>query len=122
MEKNPLHFFRIQKTDRYLRIKIGLLNIYFSWRPLRTRQTNRDKGANKTRRKMLKRHLLDSDARCALCGRPLTWETASVHHITPYSRDHTKEFDINNLQLLCCDCHIRLHQIEALEAKKQRVC
>lgn len=35
MEKNPLHFFRIQKTDRYVRLKFGEFNIYFSWHPLK---------------------------------------------------------------------------------------
>lgn len=124
MEKNPLHFFKVQKTDRYVRLKIGLFNIYFSWRPLRTRQQNRDTGANKSRRKRLKHKLLEQNGGgvCAICGKPLVWETASVHHIVPYSQCPEREFDITNLQLLCCDCHVRLHQIEALEAKKQRAC
>lgn len=125
MEKNPLHFFRIQKTDRYVRVKIGQLNIYFSWHPLRTRPKNKDTGARKTKRKKLKKMLLDAgnrDGYCALCGKHVTWETASVHHIVPRSQNPSREFDITNLQLLCCDCHLRLHQIEALQAKKQRVC
>lgn len=124
MEKNPLHFFGIYKTDRYVRLKIGQLNVYFSWKPLRTRQNNTDRNGRKVKRKALKRKLLEQNGGgyCEICGTPLVWETASIHHRVPISQDPSKEFDINNLQLLCCDCHIRLHQIEALEAKKLRVC
>lgn len=120
MEKNPLHFFRIQKTDRYVRLKFGEFNIYFSWHPLKTRQVKRDEhGSRKTKRKLMKRRLLESDPHCAICGKALTWEESSVHHIIPYSQDVSKEFDIDYLRLLCCDCHMRLHQIEALAAKKR---
>lgn len=122
MKEIPLHFFRIQKTDHYVRFKFGQLNIYFSWKPLRTRLQNRDIGTAKNKRKALKRKLLNRGGYCEICGKPLVWETASVHHIVPYSQDPSKEFDINNLQLLCCDCHVRVHQIADLEAKKNRLC
>lgn len=122
MGKNPLHFFRIQKTDRYLRIKIGLLNIYFSWHPLSTRQKNTDTGGRKNIRKAIKRRLLRERGFCQHCGRPLTWETASIHHVVPKSVDPTKEFDESNLMLLCADCHVRIHRIEQLEVKKNRIC
>lgn len=118
MKNNPLQFFRIQRTDRYLRVKIGLLNIYFSWHPLSTRQ-NKDTGWRKNNRKKLKRRLLDEIGYCQHCGKPLDWGGASVHHIVPRSVDPTKEYDMSNLQLLCNDCHVRLHQIEQLKAKME---
>lgn len=117
MEKNPLRFFRIQKTDRYLRIKIGILNIYFSLHPLSTRKKNSDTGGGKVKRKKLKRRLLDEIGFCQHCGKPLTWDIASVHHIVPKSVDPSREFDFSNLQLLCTECHTRIHQIEQLKAK-----
>lgn len=114
---NPLHYFRIQKTDRYLRVKIGLLNIYFSWHPLSTRQKNTDTGGRKNKRKAIKRKLLDELGFCQHCGKLLDWNTASVHHIVPRSVDPAREFDRGNLMLLCADCHTQIHRIEQLEAK-----
>lgn len=113
--ENPLHhFFRIQKTDRYLRFKFGQFNIYFSWHPLRTRQDRRGESA---KRKELKQTLLDEIGHCQHCGKELDWSGASIHHIVPRSIDPTREYDKSNLQLLCKECHVRLHQIEQLEAK-----
>lgn len=116
--ENPLHhFFRIQKTDRYLRFKFGQLNIYVSWHPLSTRQKNTDSGTRKHKRKALKQTLLDEIGHCQHCGKELDWRGASIHHIVPRSIDPTREYDRSNLQLLCKECHVRLHQIEQLEAK-----
>lgn len=89
MEKNPLRFFRIQKTDRYVRFKFGQFNIYFSWHALRTRQYSTDKNGRKVKRKALKRRLLEQNgggvARYAerlLCGKPLLYTTVFLFRKT----------------------------------------
>lgn len=117
MKHDLLHFLGVYKTDRYVRIKIGLLNIYFSWHPLRTRHQNTDTGSRKNNRKRLKRRLLDEIGFCQHCGKPLDWGGASVHHIVPRSVDPTREFDMSNLQLLCNECHVRIHRIEQIKSK-----
>ena len=42
---------------------------------------------------------------CALCGQKGT----QVHHIIPRSVDKSKIDDIDNLILLCMQCHIKVH-------------
>lgn len=108
--------FRIQRTDRYLRLKLWRLNIYFSLKPLATRNKT-IYGEKREKRIKLKRKLLSMTDRCQICGRQVTWGSASIHHIIPVHDDPQRAFDLDNVQVLCCRCHARIHEIEALEAQ-----
>ena len=44
--------------------------------------------------------------RCEDCGRAGRLE---VHHVTPISVDFSRRFDLDNLKVLCKDCHLRAH-------------
>jgi 5-methylcytosine-specific restriction endonuclease McrA len=43
--------------------------------------------------------------KCALCGKPGTQQ----HHIEYRSEDKTKIDDVDNLVLLCVECHQKVH-------------
>ena len=65
----------------------------------------------------LKKELFKRYGCCQECGVILTKRTASVHHIVARSVDRSKQYDINNLLLLCPECHMRIHQMEHLQKK-----
>lgn len=110
-------WIKLQKTDRYLRIKLWALNVYFSLYPLSVRKSNEKKRDDKNRRISLKRQLLSEIGYCQKCGEVLTWDTASIHHKVPTSIHPELRYNRSNLMLLCTECHIRLHQIADLATK-----
>lgn len=114
MGQNRLHYFRIQKTRQYLRFKFWKFNVYFTLHPLSVRQGGVERSYRKKKRNRLKERLILERGCCEHCGKPLVWDTASVHHIIPRCVDPSREFDITNLQLMCHECHMRIHQIEQL--------
>ncbi len=109
-------YLLIRKVDKCIRIKIGRLNIYLSPYAL-SLNDNREKSHHKKKRRKLREMLLAERGFCQHCGKPLDWHTASIHHIVPKHIDRSREFDPNNLMLLCAPCHARLHQMEDLKAK-----
>ena len=116
-KKTISHYFKVQRTERYLRLKLLNLNIYFSIGTLRTRK----RGEYRRQRTAIKRRLVAERKCCEHCGKPLDFGNASVHHVIPVSVDKSKQLDYDNLQLLCTECHARLHEIEQLRAKVERV-
>ena len=51
--------------------------------------------------------LIIRDKSCVLCGR--AHQHCDAHHLTPWNAPAKGETDINNLALVCGDCHRRLH-------------
>lgn len=43
---------------------------------------------------------------CAICGQP----GEEVHHIIPRSVRPDLMYDLDNLQTVCKDCHVRVHK------------
>lgn len=51
--------------------------------------------------------LIIRDKSCVLCG--ASHQRCEAHHLTPYNSPAQGSTNINNLALVCCDCHHRLH-------------
>lgn len=47
--------------------------------------------------------------RCARCGGSLVRGEAELHHLVPKGLDEDKMFDLDNIVLLCADCHRAVH-------------
>ncbi|MEM7096246.1 MAG: HNH endonuclease signature motif containing protein, partial [Actinomycetota bacterium] len=52
--------------------------------------------------------LVARDEGCVMCG--ANWVTCEAHHRTPWHAPARGETDLDNLALLCTDCHHHLHQ------------
>jgi hypothetical protein len=55
---------------------------------------------------------------CENCGEPVTWGASSTHHIVQVVDGGTD--DLDNLALLCANCHSEMHNGEAV-ARSQAV-
>ena len=47
---------------------------------------------------------------CACCNKPFIIEALEIHHIVGISENPGLATNIKNLQLLCHECHVRLHK------------
>ena len=76
--------------------------------PKQTRipKKERKKEISKTNREKIK---MLYKGKCALCGR----KGNNIHHIIYKSEDRTKIDDIDNLILLCVECHNQVHSNKA---------
>ena len=69
-------------------------------------KTPRKKDISKTNREKIKKLY---KGKCGLCGR----KANQIHHIIYRSEDRTKIDDIDNLILLCIECHNLVHSNKA---------
>lgn len=114
-----MSFFRIQLTDKYLRLKIGEYNLYIAhhaMRPIRVEKRQRERKRRKLRGIVLDR----CGHKCEMCGCDLDWQSISLHHIKPRLTHPELEFDTDNIMGLCRGCHARVHEIERLQ--KENIC
>ncbi len=111
-------FLRLEQTNCFIRFKFGMVNFYFSYRPLSSRNGAEDKGRRKKLRRKLKWRLLTEKGCCEQCGKPLDWLSSSVHHIVPKRDDPSREFDYENLRLLCVECHENVHRFDYITMRR----
>jgi len=60
------------------------------------------------RKEMKKTALEDTGFRCSICKTELDMVLAEAHHITPVSKGGRTVK--KNLQILCRECHVNVHQ------------
>lgn len=87
------------------------LHFYISSRKM-SRKTNCTEIINKNRRKLriIKRKLYkESGGCCQECGAEFEMSGLEIHHIIPTSENRALAVSVHNIQLVCPECHARLH-------------
>lgn len=88
------------------------LHFYISSRKM-SRKTNCTEIINKNRRKLriIKRKLYkESGGCCQECGAEFEMSGLEIHHIIPVIERPDLMGDLGNMELLCHDCHVQVHQ------------
>jgi 5-methylcytosine-specific restriction protein A len=86
-------------------------------KPFQNAQRSNKSLYNTTRWRTLRKKLLEEQENCYRCGVHKSESRLEVHHIIPPRGDEVLFFDINNLAVICSDCH---KVITAQEINKRR--
>lgn len=94
---------------KYLRI--GPIYFYVSTRRLKRRQKYDAviRNQHKKLQRIKREKWMANDGRCEECGQRFRIEDMQLHHIVPLSKNPALAVSISKLQLVCPDCHNRLH-------------
>ncbi len=94
--------------------RFRLFGLYFYVSSVRMKRRRRKDEQMRNRRKELQRMKVILYRRqcgcCAMCGRRFVKEALEIHHLIGISEAPGLALTQRNLQLLCHDCHVRVHQ------------
>lgn len=94
-------------------IKIGPVRVYVTTYRMKKRSASEERWRNKHGKRQRAQFRLwkKQGGRCAVCGRQLLLDgDAEIHHIIPVSERPDLMGDLGNMELLCHDCHVQVHQ------------
>lgn len=108
MENNKI--FAMSKGKGHVMVRLWELRFYLSFRtPMKIKPGKR--------RAMLRQKVYDREKGiCEHCGRKLTLDEMSVHHVRSQATHPELRFVEDNCMCLCHDCHSNLHRKLQLEA------
>ena len=92
-------------------MRIGPVYLYVNTRRLKGRYKHQDllRKNHKKLQRIKREKWLENDGRCEECGNRFRIEEMELHHIVPLSKNPLLVTAISNLQLVCPECHARLH-------------
>lgn len=92
-------------------MRIGPVYLYVSTRRLKGRYKHSDilRKNHKKLQRIKREKWKEGDGRCEECGKRFRIEEMELHHIVPLSKNAFLVTAISNLQLVCPECHARLH-------------
>ena len=90
---------------------IGPINIYVTTGRMKRRNKRDDLYRNNRKKLLRMKHRIwkQNGGRCEECGRLFDEDDLEVHHIVPVSERPDLICAVNNLHLVCPECHNRLH-------------
>ena len=91
------------RGKKHIKLQLGPLRIYFSLSPLKPKHES-------IKRRSFRRRQLERQPVCQFCGKPLTMETLSIHHIKPISERPDLVYEPDNCISLCKRCHVEHHR------------
>lgn len=94
-------------------IKIGPVRVYVTTFRMKKRRPSEERWRNKSRFRHEAQVRLWKRQKgvCAICGRQLLLDgDAEIHHVIPMSERPDLVRSLGNMQLLCHDCHVRVHR------------
>lgn len=101
-------YFMKKIMEIFKKFKIGHVYVYVSSRPMKRRCVNFTL-TKKHRRQLMKLKSRMYDGFCQECGRSFREDELEIHHIVPLSENPRLVVSQGNLQLVCPECHARLH-------------
>lgn len=94
-------------------LKVMGIYIYVSRQRMKTRGKSglRSKGYDRraTERMRIEKYAKGKGL-CEKCGKALSEDGMELHHVLPYSSFPEYRYRMDNVQLLCHDCHLTLHR------------
>lgn len=109
-----------EEKTYYKCLSFGKWRIYITHNIFLRRRSRRDKRRDVFEQKSLRHAVYErSQGICECCGKPVSLKDGQMHHILPVQAFKELCCDMNNTQLLCYDCHKRVHSNPFLDLRQQ---